>query len=112
MEKREVKEGKLKCSKCNYWLPLDQFYNNSESSVGKKSYCKSCSKSYDSKRKKTTFNSGIIGIYLNTCPYCHNDFTTKTPTKTFCSDKCRKRDHYERKLQTETAKNLVEVCYI
>jgi endogenous inhibitor of DNA gyrase (YacG/DUF329 family) len=95
---------KLKCSKCNYWLPFDEFRNAKNTSTGKRSYCKVCQKShYDSKRT-TPSNSGIKGIYLHQCEYCKSNFTSKNPIKVFCSHKCRKRDWYEKNEQTATAK--------
>jgi len=104
--KREIVNNKLKCSKCPYWLPLDDFHNCKESPVGKKAYCKVCSRNYDKKRRgtKLPFNSGIIGVYLFKCEHCKQDFITKKANKTFCSSKCRKRFWYEQNQQTETAK--------
>ena len=95
---------KLRCSICKYKLPFEEFDKNSRTSTGRSSYCKVCRKSkYDSKRKAQS-NSGIIGIFLYQCEYCKRDFTTKRSNKVFCSDKCRKRDWYERNEQTKTAK--------
>jgi len=105
--KKQIIHDKLKCSKCGYWLPLDEFGNNKATSTGKQSYCKSCRKgSYDSKRKKHISNTGVIGLFRNECPVCNNFFTTKNAIKTFCSDKCRKKDWYQNNEQTKSAKKF------
>jgi hypothetical protein len=85
---------KLKCSICKYKLPFEDYDNDSRTSTGKSSYCKVCRKSkYDDKRNVPS-NSGIIGLFLYQCPVCKLDFTTKKSNKTYCTDKCRKRDWY------------------
>lgn len=95
---------KLKCSKCKYWLTFDEYDNDKSTSTGKSSYCKVCRKSNYDKKRNIPSNSGIKGIFLHTCPACHIDFTSKKANKVFCSDKCKKRDWYERNEQTKTAK--------
>jgi len=106
-KKREIKVingvEKLRCSKCKYWLTFDEFSNDRNTSTGKRAYCKCCQKQYNSKRRKIPFNSGIIGLYFNTCSQCKKSFTSKT-SKSFCSKKCGRRYHYERSEQTESAK--------
>ena len=95
--KRSIKDGKLKCSKCNYNLPISEFTNDKKTSSGYASVCKACRKHhYDSKRNKHITNTGVIGLFRNECPYCLKSFTTKTARKVFCSDKCRKADWYDR----------------
>ena len=80
--RKEIIDGKLKCSKCKYNLPLSDFDNDKRTSTGKKSYCKVCRKSnYDNKRIKAPYNSGMIGIYLYKCEQCKDDFITKNQTK-------------------------------
>jgi hypothetical protein len=106
--KREVRTingvEKLKCSKCNYWLTFDEFSNDKATSTGKRAYCKCCQKKYNGKRRKRPYNSGIIGLYLETCSQCKTQFTTKSSARSFCSQKCARRWHYEKNEQTETGK--------
>lgn len=98
--KRQIIDGKLKCSSCKYNLPLKDFDNDARTSTGKKAYCKVCRKSkYDSKRIKIPYNSGIIGVYLYKCEQCKHDFTTRKSNKVYCTDKCRKRGWYEKNEQ-------------
>ena len=106
--KREIKivngVEKLRCSKCNYWLTFDEFSNDKHTSTGKRAYCKCCQKKYNSGRRKREFNSGLIGLYLETCIQCKTKFTTKSSSSSFCSKKCSRRWYYEKNEQTETAK--------
>lgn len=106
-KKREIRlineVEKLKCSKCKYWLPFDEFSNDKNTTTGKRAYCKCCQKKYNSKRRKIPFSSGVIGFYFETCFHCKQSFVSKT-IKSFCSRKCARRFHYERSEQTESAK--------
>lgn len=107
-KKREVRVisgvEKLKCSKCNYWLPFNEFSNDKNTTTGKRAYCKCCQKKYSSGRRKREYNSGIIGLYRETCNQCKVEFTTKSSSRCFCSQKCARRWHYERNEQTESGK--------
>lgn len=107
---REIREvngvQKLQCTKCNYWLPFDEFNNDKNVSTGKKSYCKCCAKKYNSKRRKRPFNSGIIGLYLEECSQCGTKFTSKASNASFCSKKCQRRWYYEKNEQTESGKRF------
>lgn len=106
--KREIKTingvEKLKCSKCSYWLPFDEFSNDKNTSTGKRAYCRCCAKKYTERKRKRPFNSGTIGLYLETCTQCKEQFTTKSSARSFCSQKCARRWHYEKNEQTETGK--------
>lgn len=93
--KKQIISGKLKCSKCNYLLPLDEFGKSKYNSTGYSSCCKACRKSiYDNKRYAIS-NIGLIGHHKHTCIQCNKDFTNKSNRGYFCSDKCRKRNWYE-----------------
>jgi uncharacterized protein YbaR (Trm112 family) len=107
-KKKEIINNKLKCSKCNYWLPVEEFDNDKNTSTGKSSYCKVCRRKshYDVKRRKQEYNSGLIGLYLFKCEQCGNDFTTKKSNKIYCSPKCRKRAWYEQNEQTKSGKQF------
>ncbi|WP_373074009.1 hypothetical protein [Sulfurimonas sp.] len=94
--KKQIVNGKLKCSKCAYWLPTCEYGKSAHSSTGYRSCCKVCQKHYyDSRRRKIEFNSGIIGLYKFDCDHCKKEFVTKKSSKVYCSDKCRKRAWYE-----------------
>lgn len=95
---------KLKCSKCHYWLPFEDYSKDSATSTGRRAYCKICQKKYNKNRKKRPYNSGLIGLYLETCTYCKEKFTTESPVQTFCNRKCARRWYYEKNEQTETGK--------
>ena len=99
--KKVIVNNKLQCSNCKYLLGISNFYKDNSSATGYRSYCKSCAKRYRREKLKQASTSGIIGIFLEKCAYkgCQKNFTTKTPTKTFCSPKCRKRDWYEKNEQ-------------
>lgn len=95
---------KIKCTRCNYWLPLDQFWRDNASKVGRKSYCKACGSKYNLKRKKYTNYNGVIGIFLHQCTQCGVDFTSKKGNAEFCSRPCYRRWTYEKYEQSENAK--------
>ena len=95
---------KLRCSKCKYWLPFEEFSADKATSTGKRAYCKCCQKSYNGKRKKRDYNSGLIGLYLEKCSQCGDSFTTKASNASFCSKKCSRRWYYEKSEQTDTGK--------
>lgn len=101
--KKVVVENKLRCSKCGYLLDVSNFNKDKSSASGFRSHCARCAKKYKMKRAIENNTSGIIGIYLEKCAYkgCQKNFTTKTPTKAFCSPKCRKRDWYEKNEQSK-----------
>lgn len=100
MKTKEIRNvngiDKLKCSKCNYWLPFNEYGNNKYTSTGKQSYCKTCQKYHYDIKRKVKSNSSIVGMHIINCEQCSKDFMTKTFMKVFCSDKCRKRNWYEK----------------
>lgn len=108
--KREIRTlngvEKLKCTHCNYWLPFDEFGADKNTSTGKRAYCKVCAKKYNERRRKRKFNSGVIGLYLETCLQCKTKFTTKSSNASFCSSKCSRRWYYEKNEQTESGKKF------
>ena len=99
--KKEIINNKLTCSNCGYSLDVSNFYKSKSTATGYRSDCKVCSNRYRKKKKVDSSTLGIIGISLETCAYssCGKKFATKTTTKAYCSDKCRKRDWYEKNEQ-------------
>ncbi len=41
-KKKQVIDGKIECSKCGAWKPLDDFYKNNRTSTGRTPSCRSC----------------------------------------------------------------------
>lgn len=100
-KKKVIVNNKLQCSYCKYLLDISNFHRDKNSATGYKSDCKVCAKRHKREKLKKASTSGIVGIFLEKCAYksCQKDFTTKTPTKAYCSAKCRKRDWYEKNEQ-------------
>jgi hypothetical protein len=99
---------KTRCSRCKYLLPFDNFHKDKSSSLGIKPYCKACGRTRQKRLrfKHRQYNSGVIGLYTYTCALksCGCTFVTKRVDKSFCSNKCKNRDWYERNEQSESAK--------
>lgn len=102
-KKREIINGKIKCSKCGYMLPVAEFGKTTHTSSGLRSCCKVCEKAnYWSKRPMKNKQSAIIGRWESVCVYCNKGFMSKSPKACYCSDKCRKRDWYEKNERTKS----------
>jgi len=106
-DKKQIINNKLKCSKCNKWVDIEDFGNNKYKSTGKQSYCKYCRKiHYDNKRpRKSQESKQLKGHYEVTCILCGTKALRKSPKSVYCSKKCMRRDWYEkneRKVDTKS----------
>ncbi|MCT7528776.1 hypothetical protein N5T79_06420 [Aliarcobacter cryaerophilus] len=98
-----VIDNKLRCSCCGYLLDVSNFWKSKNTKSGYRCDCKTCAKRFNRDKVKKASTSGIIGIFLEKCAYqgCGINFTTKKQNKVFCSDKCKKRDWYEKNEQNK-----------
>jgi len=93
--KREIINGKLKCSNCKLYKDTINFSTDNSTSSSFRSNCKKCRKETRTDTKKYESNiEGIIGMFRNQCPCCSKFYSTKNPIQIYCSVKCTKRDWY------------------
>jgi len=52
MRKREVRDGKLKCSKCEEWKPPERFTTKTKDSEERRERCKDCVNEYNRNRNR------------------------------------------------------------
>jgi hypothetical protein len=79
--------GRFICNKCKILKCKDEFHKDNTTFHKIHSYCKVCNNKL--KKRKTIFNSQIIGFYEFNCDFCGKKNITKSAIKYVCNAKCR-----------------------
>lgn len=69
-----------KCSQCSQTKPIEEFIRNSRTKDGRKSYCKSCSRGYDLRRRYNIDLNVVEKLFTEQngkCAICKNNFPNK-----------------------------------